>query len=142
MAKFIEGKIKRKVLLDIAKRDKKLEDIAKSNGIGIATLYRIRKENRDLYLKMLEDVKGTVRDRALLTADRSIKYIKKDKLLASSARDLSTVAKNLYDISSEKQSNQINIQVNIPTDRSQLIDMILDSGKETIVATPIVEDKK
>jgi len=79
---------------------------------------------------------------SLLTADKSIKYIKNQKLKDSSAKDLSIISKNLYDISSENQSNQINIQVNIPTDRTQLIDMIMDNGKETIVATPIVEDKK
>ena len=142
MAKFIEGKTKRKVLVELAKRDRPIKAIAKQNNISIGTLYNLRKENREIYERIVLDIKNGVRDRALLTADKSIKYIKNDKLKQSSAKDLSIISKNLYDISSENQSNQINIQVNIPNDRNQLIDMILDNGKETIVATPIVEDKK
>ena len=137
MAKFIKGSVKRKVIRDIVRRDDTLENIAKSNNISIATLYNIRKQNRELYLKMVEEVKGQVRDRALLTADKSIKYIKNDKLKSSSAKDLSIISKNLYDISSENQSNQINISVNIPNDRNQLIDMILDKN---VIIDPASKD--
>ena len=128
MPKFISGKIKRKVLTEMIKGDKSRKDIAKTYSISTATLYNLRKENREMYQKIVEDVKNTVRDRALLTADKSIKYIKNDKLRASSAKDLSIISKNLYDISSENQTNQINISVNIPNDRNQLIDMILDKN--------------
>jgi hypothetical protein len=142
MPKWISGKIKRKILIDMVKKDKMMKDVAKTYNISTATLYNLRKENREMYQKIVEDVKNTVRDRALLTADKSIKYIKNDKLKASSAKDLSIISKTLYDISTENQGNQINIQVNIPNDRNQLIDMIMDTGKVIKTVTPINKDEK
>jgi hypothetical protein len=140
MAKFIEGKVKRKVLVDLAKRDKPIKDIAKANNISIGTLYNLRKENREIYQKIVEDVKNGVRDRALLTADKSIKYIKNDKLKGSSAKDLSIISKNLYEISTGNKDNNININVNIPTDRKSLEDMILGNDPVIVDTTVIKND--
>jgi len=133
MAKFIEGKVKRKVLMQIAKRDKPLKDIAIANGISEATLYNIRRDNRELYLKIVNDLQCKVRDRALLTADKAIKNIKNKKLKNSTGLQLSQIASNLNGIYTDKQANQMNITINIPKDRELLEALVL--GKDPVIDT-------
>ena len=133
MPKFIDGKTKRKVLLEVAKRETTIKDIANKYKISTATLFNIRRDNLELYKKIILDLQNTVRDRALLTADKAIKNIKNDKHKQSTGLQLSQIASNLNGIYTDKQANQVNIQINIPKDRQSLEAMIL--GEDIVIDT-------
>jgi hypothetical protein len=133
MPKFIDGKTKRKVLLEVAKRETTIKDIANKYKISTATLFNIRRDNIELYKKIILDLQNTVRDRALLTADKAIKNIKNDKLKQSTGLQLSQIASNLNGIYTDKQANNMSVTINIPKDRQSLEAMIL--GDDVIIDT-------
>jgi len=124
--KKIDINTKRKVLTQLVTGEHTHKKIAELNNICLPTLYKIREQNIELYQRIIEQKKEHIGARAVWTAEKCLKRIKKDKIENSSALQLSQTASNLIDISKDKV-NQITININnLPQSREEIINQILD----------------
>lgn len=129
--KKCDTKLKQKILTEIALDKKNKEDIAKSNHISLHTLYNLYRDNQDLYRDICSKIRERLNARSLLTAERCVKRIKKDKIDNSSGLQLTQMAQNLVNLN-KNDSPSVNIQINLPDSKEELIKIIANAGNEPI----------
>jgi hypothetical protein len=118
--------LRRRVLTQLADGSMTKQNICKVNKISYGALMRILINNSTEYDKIMENVRKGINTRSLLIADKCVKRIKRDKIEASSGLQLSQISKNLVEIT-KNDNSQVNIQLNVPQSRDDLISFVLNS---------------
>jgi hypothetical protein len=122
--KVIPKKIKQKVLVDLAKQDLTKKDIENKYHITYPTIQRILVNNQEQFKIIVDNLRQGLNAKCLWKANFAVDNTKSKEIKSLNALQKSQFAKNLSDISKNDISNQLNIQINIPNNRDDLISLI------------------